>query len=118
MRYALWVDVREPGGKRRLLLFDAGPPSDKRLRQQRLEECVARVWPNAERLRYSGGVAEFEVRESQLVAHFAPVRDEAQLLPLESEALLSQATFGNDDEAHVACAAPVAGGVELQLRLL
>lgn len=118
MRQALWIDIREPGTEHRQLLFDAEPPSDKRLRQRRLRELVAGLWPTAELVDYAGGVGEFEIGRVTAVAHFAAVRDDAHLLPVTPEALASEATLRDDDKADAARSAPAACGVELQLRLL
>ena len=118
MRHALWIDIREPGGEQRQLLFEAEAPNSKHLRQRRIQELVRRLWPSAQLIRYSGGVGKFEVDRSLAVAHFAAVRDDAPLLPLPPDALASEASLRNDDEAHATRGAPLACSSELQLRLL
>jgi hypothetical protein len=115
VQQALWVDFREPGGGHRQLLFDASPPHNKRLREARLKELVARIWPEAESVEYSGGVGTFEVGSGIAVAHFGPVRGGVQLLPIEET---GSALLRDDDEGHLTSAAPNPRGVELQLRLL
>jgi hypothetical protein len=115
MRHALWVDIREPRGDHRRLLFDAEPPDDKRFREARLREMIGHIWPDAEHIHYSRGVGRFEVGPATAVAHFAPVSADADLLPVrEAGSFL----LGDDNEAHLASSAPSPRGVELQLRLL
>jgi hypothetical protein len=118
VRHALWIDIREPGGKQRQLLFEAEAPNSKHLRQRKIQELVGRLWPSAQLIRYSGGVGKFEVGRSLAVAHFAAVRDDAPLLPVTPEALATEAPLRNDDEAHPTRGAPLARSRELQLRLL
>lgn len=115
MQQALWVDIREPGGGHRQLLFDAPPPRNKRLREARIKELIGCIWPNAEAIGYSGGVGRFEVGSATAVAHFAPVRGGVRLLPIQET---SSASLRDDDKGHLASAAPDSRGVELQLRLL
>jgi hypothetical protein len=115
VQHALWVDIREPGGGHRRLLFDAQPPHSKRLREARLRELIACIWPDAEAVGYSGGVGRFEVGSAAAVAHFAPVRAGVRLLPIQET---DSAFLRDNDEAHVASGTPEPCGVELQLRLL
>jgi hypothetical protein len=112
---ALWVDIREPGGSTRQLLFDAEPPRNKRLREARLKEIIRYIWPDAEAIGYSGGVGTFEVGSATAVAHFAPVRGGVRLLSIQAT---DSAFLRDDDETHLTSGAPDPGGVELQLRLL
>lgn len=113
MRQALWVDLREPGQEPRLLLFDASAPADKREREAQLEAAVERVWPRAQLLSYGGGVAEFKVGTGIAVAHFGPVRDGAELLPLQRVLPLR-----DDGKRHAASGTESLAGSNLQLSLL
>ena len=115
VQQALWIDIREPGGGHRQLLFDAEPPRNKRLREARLKELLVCIWPDAEPVGYSGGVGRFEVGAATAVAHFAPVRAGVRLLPVEDT---GSAFLRDDDEAHLASGAPDPRSAELQLRLL
>jgi hypothetical protein len=115
VQQALWVDIREPGGGHRQLLFDAGPPPNKRRREARLKELIGCIWPEAEAIGYSGGVGRFEVGSATAVAHFAPVRGGVSLLPIQET---GSAFLRDDNEAHLTRGTPDPRGVELQLRLL
>jgi hypothetical protein len=115
VQHALWVDIREPGGGHRQLLFDAEPPRNKRLREARLKELIGCIWPDAEAVGYSGGVGRFGVGSAIAIAHFAPVRAGVRLLPIQET---NSALFCDDDEGHLPSAAPGSRGVELQLRIL
>ena len=113
MRRALWIDLREPGQKSQVLLFEAPAPIAKNEREARLQAAVTRIWPRAQLVSYSGGVAEFSLGAETAIAHFGPVRDEAELLPLEGVL-----PFREHHKRHPASFAESLTGDELQLSLL
>ena len=113
MRQALWIDLREPGREHRLLLVDAPVPTLKKEREAKLQGAVELIWPRARLVSYSGGVAEFSLGEGTVVAHFGPVRGDAELLPLERVLALRE-----NHERHPAGVAERLAGGEFQLSLL
>ncbi len=113
VRQALWIDLREPGQEHRLLLVDAPAPAVKKERETKLQAAVERIWPRARLVAYAGGVAEFSLGEGTVVAHFGPVRGDAELLPLERVLPLSE-----NHERHSAGVAERFASSEFQLSLL
>jgi hypothetical protein len=113
MRQALWIDLREPGHEHRLLLVDAPAPTAKKERETKLQVAVERLWPRAQLVSYAGGVAEFSLGEATVVAHFGPVRSDAELLPLDCVLPLCE-----NQERHSASVAERLTGSEFQLSLL
>ena len=113
MRQALWIDLREPGREHRLLLVDAPAPAVKNDRETKLQAAVEQIWPRAQLVSYAGGVAEFSLGEGTVVAHFGPVRGDAELLPLERVLPLRE-----NHEGPSAGVAEHLAGSEFQLSLL